>query len=287
MDTRRLGGAGLVSSAMGLGTAAFMGTSGPVTAADCRRTIHVALDTGVTLIDAGSAPDGAAEALLGQALAGRRAEALIATRVRELAYRPGPGPTDLGVACEESLRRLRTDHIDLLYLPRSPRIGVEEGVGQLGELARAGKIRHVGLCAPSADELRRAQAVYPVSAVAVEYSLRRRAAEDMLAVAAELGVGVVACRPLGGGLLAGRNRAGTSARDKTALRAIEAEAAWLNLGMARLALAWLLAQRPDIVPVPGTRDPTHAEMNASAVNIRLPAAACARLDRRLSQADQQ
>ena len=295
MKMRSLGSSGLLSSAIGMGTAALTGTYGPVTVADCDRTVHLALDTGITMFDATgarSAGERAAEVLLGRALSGRRAEALIATRARwptEGIGEPGVnhGPAYLAVACDESLQRLRTDYIDIFYLPRDPRFPVEEGVCKLAELATAGKIRYLGMCMPSADELRRAHATHPVSAVAVEYSLRRPTAEkEVLAMAVPLGVGVVACRPLGGGLLAGRSVPGVSARDRTALRTIEAEATDLNLGMARLALAWLLAQRPDVVPVPSTRKPTHVEMNASAVDLALSEETCARLARQFQEADE-
>jgi aryl-alcohol dehydrogenase-like predicted oxidoreductase len=285
---RILGSVGLVSSAIGLGTLAFTGAYGPVTKRECSKAIHVALDIGVTMFDtAGYYSRGGTERLLGKALAQHRSEAVIATGGGQPAGAPGNqaavdrDPARLAVACDASLRRLNTDYIDLFYLSRvDPQVPVEDSVGKLAELVAAGKIRYLGLAGASADQLRRAHAVHPISALAVEYSLRQRSAEQgPLATAAELGVGVVACGPLGHGLLKGGAAAGVSADEQAALRAVEAEAAELDLGIARIALAWLLAQRDDIVPVPSTRCPAHLEMNASVSGIRLAPEICARLAR--------
>jgi aryl-alcohol dehydrogenase-like predicted oxidoreductase len=276
MESRRLGATGLISSAIGLGSAAFTGIYGPVTEVDCIQTVRLALDMGITMFDAAGFHPGdevTGEELVGAALSEHRGEALIATQVR----RPLGGKS-IRTACDESLRRLRTEYIDILYLPRGSGGLIEESMNVLADLAAAGKVRYAGLCAPTAGELRRAHAVHPVSVVAVAYSLRHRAAEmTLLPAARELGVGVVACRPLDGGVLTGRSPSAAAVADVAALRAIEDEAAALNLGIARLALAWLLSRQGDVVPVPSTRSPAHAEMNASAASILLPSDARARL----------
>lgn len=286
METNNHGSAGLASPAIGLGTAAFTGAYGAVSRNECRKVIGAVLDSGVRLIDtADFYAAGDTERLLGETLSGRRDEALIATHGGQRTAPDGSGtiadgrPAYLGKACAASLRRLRTDRVDLYYLSRiDPRVPVEDSVGKLAELVAAGKIRRIGLCEPSADELRRANTVHPVSAVAVEYSLRHRAAESsVLQVAAELGVTVVAYCPLARGLLGGA-RYPASPQDRDGLGVMEAEAADLDIGLARLALAWLLDCRR-VIAVPGSRSSAHAEMNASAIGIKLSPRTCARLSR--------
>jgi aryl-alcohol dehydrogenase-like predicted oxidoreductase len=286
MHLRNLGSTGLVSSAIGLGTTAFTGVYGRASERECRDVILLALDMGMTMIDASDIyPEGEVETLVGRALSRRRDDALIAIHAGTHAGAPGRAavmdgnPASLAKACDASLQRMKTDVIDIFYLSSvDPRVPVEESIGKLAELAAAGKIRYVGLDEPSAEQLRRAQQVYPISVVGVEYSLLRRSpGNEVLDVAAELGVGVVACCPLARGLLAGGSASAASAREQAALRAIEAEAAELDLGMARLALAWLLACQGDVVPVPSTRSLAHLEMNASAAGIVLRHDTCARL----------
>jgi aryl-alcohol dehydrogenase-like predicted oxidoreductase len=287
MIIRTLGSEGLVSSAIGLGTRAFTGIYGKVTKHECLRVIRLALDMGITLFDtADHYALGEIERWLGEALSGRRDEALIATcgGIRGAAREPAVidgSPDYLAAACEASLRRLGTDHVDLFYLAHvDPYVSVEDSVGKLGELVAAGKIRYLGLYAPAPDQLRRAHETHPISVLATEYSLLQRSAEaGSLALAAELGIGVVACRPLASGLLTGNSRALASRRDQAALQAAQAEAAGLDLGLARLALAWLLARRDDVVPVPSTRNPAHIEMNASVPSIKLSTDTYSRLGR--------
>ena len=292
MEKRTLGSAGLVSSAIGLGTAAFTGAYGPVTRRECARLVALALDIGITMFDtADYLVHGEMERLVGQALSrrghgrGQGEDVLVATQGG--ARRAGPGrpwvvdgsPEYLARACDASLRRLRTDQIDLFYLHKvDPRVPLEDSVGKLADLVVAGKIRYLGLCGASAEELRLASEVHPISVVAVEYSLSKRTAERaVLTAASELGVGAVACCPLDRGALTRCAATARTDREAAAMRALEAQAAELDLGMARLALAWLLAQRDDIVPVPSTRSLAHLEMNASAPSIRLPPDVCARL----------
>ncbi|HET9895063.1 MAG TPA: aldo/keto reductase [Streptosporangiaceae bacterium] len=285
MEVTELGQAGLFSSVIGLGTAAFAGLHGAVSRHECVRVMDVALHSGITMLDtADFYARGDVERLLGESLEGRRDSVLIATHGGGRASADGTPvsfdgrPSYLATACEASLRRLKTDYIDLYYLSRvDPRVPVEESVGKLAELQAEGKIRYLGLCEVTADELRRAHAIQPISALAVDYSLRDRAAEtEVLAVAHELGVGVVAYCPLARGLLAGVIPP-ASTQEHSGLRAIEAEAAALDIGMARLALAWLSGCR-QVIPVPSSRSPAHLEMNASAIGIRLSAQVCARLE---------
>lgn len=288
MQTRTLGSAGLVSSAIGLGTVAFTGAYGPVTRRECGRLVALALDIGITMFDtADFLAHGEIERLLGESLSRRGDEAIVATEggVRQ----SGPdkpvvvdgSPAYLARACEASLRRLRTDRIDLFYLHGvDPRVPIAESVGKLADLVAAGKIRYLGLCGASAEELRLAHAVHPISVVAVEYSVSRSAAErGVLSAATKLGVGVVACCPLDRGALIRSAVAARTVEEATALRALGAQAAELDLGIARLALAWLLARRDDVVPVPSTRNLAHLEMNASAPGIRLPLDVCVNLAR--------
>jgi aryl-alcohol dehydrogenase-like predicted oxidoreductase len=284
MQLRRLGSEGLISSAIGLGTSAFAG--GSASKRECIEVVRFALDIGITMLDtAGFYAHGRVERLLGESLAGRRDGALIATHggLRpaadgRVAVADG-SPESLAAACEESLRRLKTDRIDLFYLSRvDPQVPVEDSVGKLAELVAAGKIRYIGLHGASSDQLRRAQVAYPISALSVEYSMRRRVAErGSIAAAADLGIGVVAYCPFDGGELATGVSSVAPLAEQASLRALEEEAAELDLGMARLALAWLLGCREGVVPVPSTRSLAHLEMNASAVGIRLTPATCARI----------
>jgi aryl-alcohol dehydrogenase-like predicted oxidoreductase len=279
MDLRNLGSTGLVSSAVGLGTATFTGVYGPVSKRECQETILLALDMGITMFDTSDAYSGGeVEVLLGRTLSPWRRDALIAVHGGTGVV---GGPGNLARACNASLQRLKTDYIDIYYLSSvDPQVPIEDSVGKLAELVTAGKIRYVGLCELPADHLRRAHATYPISVLATEYSLWRRPSEArLLDVAAELGVGVVACCPLARGLLARNGTSGASADEQAALRAFAAEAAELDLGSARLALAWLLACLDGAVPVPSTRSLAHLEMNASAASIKLPPSTCARLAR--------
>jgi aryl-alcohol dehydrogenase-like predicted oxidoreductase len=241
---------------------------------------------------------GDVERLVGQAVVRRRDGVVIATR-GGMRFNSDGRPTELDAspaylteACDASLHRLGVDHIDLYYLAGvDPRVPVEESVGQLAELVQAGKIRYIGLSGVSPNQLRRSHAVHPVSAVAAEYSLwDQRSAAGLLTAARELGVGVVACRPLGRGFLTGKitkpdafgpadyrrsdPRFGPAAfsRSRQLIGAMEQIAADLDVGLARLALAWALSGSHDVVPVPSTRDLLHLEMNASAVTLRLSAA---------------
>jgi aryl-alcohol dehydrogenase-like predicted oxidoreductase len=301
MDIRQLGNADPVSSPIGLGTRAFTGrqSRGAEQEALCIARVHQALDMGIAMLDtADHYGGGQVERLIGRAIAKRRGEALIATRggVRFTSGGRVVGvdgsPRHLRQACNASLRRLGVDYVDLYYLDRhrdrgDEQVPVEESVGQLAELVRAGKIRHIGMIAPPARELRHAHAVHPITAISSEYSLCERRAEiEQLPAARDLGMAFVARSPLGGGLLTGhitttdQNEAEglhcgdrrcsreSLARNGNLLRAAQEIATHLDLSLSRLALAWLLS-RPGVIPIPSTRNPLHLEMNAAAVSVRL------------------
>ncbi|RAY12687.1 aldo/keto reductase [Actinomadura craniellae] len=281
-------------SGTGFGTLALTGAYGAIDDAASVRVIRSAVETGTIMVDtADFFAGGRVERLVGRAIAGRRDGVVLATRggMRlDDGGRPigvDADPRNLRRACEASLRRLGVDCIDLYHLARvDPRRPVEESVGALAELVTAGKIRQIGLTGASAGQLRRAHAVHPISALAVEYSLWERSAElDRLPVARELGVPLIACRPLGRGFLTGaitsvdrlaqgdlrrsdpRFHHGNIEPNRQLLWAARDVAARLDIGFARLALAWLLSQGPGVLPVPSTRNPVHVEMNAAQVDL--------------------
>ncbi|WP_344667807.1 aldo/keto reductase [Catenulispora yoronensis] len=252
-------------------------------AAGVTKLINRALDGGVTLLDVPDpARDGLGPRLVGRAVAARRAEVLIAAHSWPASERA----KDVAAECDRILRQLATDHLDLYYLhppagPARAAIPVEERIGPLTQLVAAGKIRHLGVYGAGPAELARAHAAHPVTALAVEYSMAaRQAEEDLLPLARKLGIGVVACRPLGGGLLTGRcsgaadptgavGPTGPPAERSRLIRGLRAVAADLDVGVSRLALAWLLS-RGDVVPVPNTANPVHLEMNLRSLEVGLP-----------------
>ncbi|MGW0480484.1 MULTISPECIES: aldo/keto reductase [Nonomuraea] len=299
MRYTRLGPSGPVISGVGLGSLALSGAYGPVGDTDADRLLRAALDAGVTFLDtAGFYAAGHVESMIGKAVARRGDGVVVATRggVR----RHGPRgtvesdgrPGSLERDCDASLRRLRTGRIGLFYLDcQDERVPVEAGVQRLSELVAAGKIAHVGLTGGTPQQVRRAHAVHPISAVAVEFSLwGRRPSQGLLDTVRELGIAVVAARPLGRGFLTGRMgsrpalgpgdwrhadpRFDAEQREACApqLKSLEAMAARLDVGAGRLALSWLLAQGDYVVPVPSTRDPVHLEMNLAASSVEVPSA---------------
>ncbi|GIH96799.1 aldo/keto reductase [Planobispora siamensis] len=301
----RLGPGGPVVSVVGLGTLALSGAYGPVGPREADRLVRRALDAGVTLLDtADFYADGQVESLIGRVLAGRAEEVVVCTRGGVRVGGPGDPvvfdgrPHELERALHASLRRLRADCVDLFYLHcQDTRVPLEESVAGLAELVRAGKIRRLGLSGGMTEQVRRAHAVHAVSAVGVEYSLwGPLPSPELLAAARELGIAVIAARPLGRGFLTGRvrpqarfepgdwrladprfhpdhRRSGASR-----LQELEAAAAQLDLGAGRLALSWLLSQGEHVIPVPSTRDPVHLEMNLAASSVELPAETLGRLD---------
>ncbi|MFF4339308.1 aldo/keto reductase [Kitasatospora sp. NPDC001540] len=289
---------------LGLGCMSMAGSYGAVDGREAAATLLAALDAGVTLFDTGDFyGDGANEELLGRVLAPHRERALLATKTglrRDPGGRllPAGAPDELRRACEASLRRLRTDRIDLYYLARiDPAVPVEESVGALGELVAEGKVRRIGLSEVSAATLRRAHAVHPVGAVQSEYSLWERGVErEVLPVVRELGAVLVAYGPLGRGLLTGTVRAGVAyapgdfratapryrgadlAANLAVVEAVARIAADLGATPSQVALAWLLARGDDVLPIPGSSRRAHLRDNLAALDLRLGAAELAAVD---------
>lgn len=271
--------------------------------AESIRTVHRAIDLGVTLIDTAEVYGPYVnEELLARALQGRRDQVVLATKFGLISHTGRDGldssPASIRVAVDGSLQRLATDHIDLYYQHRLDRqTPIEETVGALAELVAAGKIRHIGLSEVGVDTIRRAHAVHPITAVQSEYSLWTRDQEDeILPALRELGIGFVAYSPLGRGFLTGAIRSTQELPDtdyrKTNPRffddnfqhnlrcADEVRDISADVGAtpAQVALAWLLAKGPDIVPIPGTKRVTRLEENVGADAVELTAVQLARLD---------
>jgi aryl-alcohol dehydrogenase-like predicted oxidoreductase len=299
METRKLGRQGLEVAALGLGCmgmSAFYKTGAD--AAECEATLVEAVEAGVTLFDTAEVYGPYTnEELLGRVLGGsRRDKVVLATKFGfDLAESTGAGwgldsrPDHLREVVEQSLRRLRTDRIDLLYQHRvDPRVPIEDVVGTMAELVQAGKVRYLGLSEASATTLRRAHAVHPISALQSEYSLFERGVEStILPACRELGIGLVPYSPLGRGFLTGqRTRAeefpeGDSRRSQPRLQPgnfdanlkllekLDAVAARAGATPGQVSLAWLLAQGPDIVPIFGTTRRARLRENLGTTDVRL------------------
>jgi aryl-alcohol dehydrogenase-like predicted oxidoreductase len=308
LRTRTLGTASpLTVSTLGLGCmgmSEFYGTTDEATATS---TIHRALDLGVTFLDtADMYGPFTNERLVGSAVAGRRDEVQLATKFGNERLPDGTRvgingrPEYVRAACDASLQRLGVDHVDLYYQHRvDPDVPIEETVGAMAELVAAGKVRHLGLSEASAETIRRAHAVHPITALQTEYSLFTRDLEDtILPTIRELGIGLVPYSPLGRGILTGTVtdatlEAGDSRRTGYFPR-FQGEALERNLALVdavrrfaeakgvtsgQLALAWVLAQGEDVVPIPGTRRIPYLEENVGAAAVRLDADDLAALDR--------
>lgn len=304
MQQRTLGT--LSVSALGLGCMGMSEFYGHADEGESLATIDRAIALGCTFLDtADMYGPYTNEQLLGRALAGRRNEVTLATKcglVRDATDPKKRGvsnkPEYIRQSCEGSLSRLNTDHIDLYYLHRiDPTVPIEESVGTMSQLVAEGKIRHVGLSEMAPETLRRAQATHPIAAVQCEFSLWSRDPEDdVLPLCRELGVGLVPYSPLGRGFLTGKI---TSAADLDAndfrrhsprfqgdnlgrnlalVEAVRMLAAAKGCTPAQLALAWVLAQGDDIVPIPGTKRVKYLEDNIGALDVRLDAADLASLD---------
>jgi aryl-alcohol dehydrogenase-like predicted oxidoreductase len=266
--------------------------------AESIRTIHRAIDLGVTLIDTAEVYGPYAnEELVGKALQGRRDQVVLATKFGLISHtgrgagKPDSSPDSIRKAVDGSLTRLGTDHIDLYYQHRvDPDTPIEETMGALADLVKQGKIRYVGLSEAWTNTIRRAHAVHPVTALQSEYSLWTRDQEEILPVLRELGIGLVAYSPLGRGFLTGalRTPADVDKLDDSDFRKhhprftgenfqrnvrladqVQDVADQLGATSGQVALAWLLAKGNDIVPIPGTKRVTRVEENAAADTITL------------------
>ncbi|MFE7508386.1 aldo/keto reductase [Promicromonospora sp. NPDC057488] len=289
----------LTVSAVGFGGMSVADSYGPADAAEAEAVLLRALDLGVTLIDTADVyGHGRNEELIGRVLGPRRDEIVLASKLGlpPAGGHPDGRPVDgrpeyVRRAIDRSLSRLGTDHLDLYYLHRvDPQVPVEETVGALGELVTAGKVRAIGLSEAGAETVRRAHAVHPVTAVQSEYSLWTRDPEDaVLPALRELGIGFVPFSPLGRGILTGTvDSTDTLAADdvrrsharyageafehnRALVRALETLAAERGVTTAQLALAWLLAQGDDVVPIPGTKRLRYLEQNVAAASLVLTA----------------
>jgi aryl-alcohol dehydrogenase-like predicted oxidoreductase len=296
MKQRRLGSAGPLVGAVGLGCMPMSQHYGPPDEAGGIAAIRRGLELGCNLIDTADAYGPFTnEALVGKAIRGRRESVVLATKCGLI---PGATAGQRGVdgrpahvraACDASLRRLGVETIDLYYLHRQdPAVPVEETVGAFADLVRAGKVRHIGLSEVGPDVIRRAHAVHPLTAVQSEYSLWARGVEaEVLPTLEQLGIAFVAYSPLGRGFFAGALRSDADLapddwrrsvprfqgenlqRNQEHLARLEALAAAKGCSSGQLALAWLLARSPLVVPIPGTRRVTHLEENCAAARIEL------------------
>ena len=295
MEGRNLGRQGLRVSAMGLGCMGMSEFYGPADEAESLATLERALELGVTFLDtADMYGPFKNEELLGRALRGRRDRVVLATKFGNERRSDGTfvrvngTPDYVRRACDASLRRLGVGHIDLYYQHRvDPTVPIEETVGAMAELVRAGKVRFLGLSEASPATLRRAHAVHPISALQTEYSLWSRDVEDeILPTVRELGIGFVAYSPLGRGFLSGlyRRREDFPAGDwrlssprfqgenfqknLDLVGRVRAIAAEKGITASQLALAWILSRGEEVVPIPGTKRRKYLEENVGCLRVK-------------------
>jgi aryl-alcohol dehydrogenase-like predicted oxidoreductase len=304
IPTRILGPDGPLVGAIGLGCMSFGPAYGTEGGDDPTKVVHRALELGATLLDTADAY-GPSEEAVGQALAGRRDDAVVATKFGIISGpRPGkPGVIDgtpeyVRAAADRSLARLGTDHIDLYYQHRADEnVPIEETVGAMAELVHQGKVRYLGLSEASVDTIRRAVAVHPIAALQSEWSLWSRDIEaEVVPTCREFGITVVAFSPLGRGFLTGRVTTRDAFGDGDmrshhprfteevfdanlqSVRTVEDIAAAHGVSAGQVALAWLLAQGPDVIPIPGTKRVRYLEENLGGADVHLTAADLERLD---------
>lgn len=296
MEQRALGKQGLRVSALGLGCMGMSDFYGTGDEKESISVIHRALELGVNFFDtADMYGPFTNEKLLGKALAGRRDQVILATKFGNVRGEDGSylgisGKPDYVLkACDASLKRLGVDHIDLYYQHRvDTTVPIEDTVGAMAELVKQGKVRYLGMSEAAPDTLRRAHKVHPISALQTEYSLWSRDPEDdVLPTVRELGIGFVPYSPLGRGFLTGRYRriedlepndwrrnnprfqGENFARNLQLVDKINELAARKKVKASQLALAWVLAQGKDLVPIPGTKHVKYLEENVAAVDIQL------------------
>lgn len=304
MTTRSLGQSGLAVFPIGLGCMSLSGAYGKSDDASAIRVIHHAIDRGVTFLDSSDMYGwGHNESLIGKALSGgRRDKVVLATKFGQTQQPGGANgvdgsPAHVKAACDASLKRLGVDVIDLYYQHRvDPKVPIEDTVGAMGELVKAGKVRALGLSEAKPETIQRGHKIHPLAAVQSEYSLLyREHAEETLKTTRALGISFVAYSPLGRSLLTGAVRqvsdipegdgrgrhprfaADNLSRNLALVAGIEAMARDKHCKPGQVALAWLLAQGPDIVPIPGTKRAERVDENLAALDVSLSAAEVVRL----------
>ncbi|MGK7311053.1 MAG: aldo/keto reductase [Candidatus Longimicrobiales bacterium M2_2A_002] len=305
MERRVLGEQGLEVSAIGLGCMGMSEFYGEADEAESTAVIRRALDLGIDFLDtADMYGPFTNEKLVGRAIDGRRDEVVVATKFGNEREEDGTfvgvngRPEYVREACDASLQRLGVDHIDLYYQHRvDPDVPIEETVGAMSRLVEAGKVRYLGLSEAAPETIRRAHATHPITALQTEYSLWTRFPEsEILPTVRELGIGFVPYSPLGRGFLAGtfdrpedipeddwrrhnpRFQGENFEKNLELADAVRSIAEEKGVPASRLALAWLLHQGDDIVPIPGTTDPGHLESNAAAVEVTLTDEELERID---------
>jgi len=305
MKTRKLGSQGLTVSELGLGCMGMSEFYGTGDEAESIATIHRALELGVTLLDtADMYGPFTNEQLVGKAIASHRNQVVLATkfgiqRSEDKGFRGINGsPEYVHQACDASLQRLGIDYIDLYYLHRvDPKVPIEETVGAMAELVQQGKVRYIGLSEAAPATIRRAASVHPITALQTEYSLWSRDPEDeILPTVRELGIGFVPYSPLGRGFLSGsitslndlavddfrrnspRFQGENFNKNLQLVERVKEIAVEKGVTLGQLAIAWLLAQGDDIVPIPGTKRRAYLEENVAAVDITLTQEELDRID---------